>query len=213
MSDENNCFLVPFLHFPGGMLCLTEESDDKLLCCEVNNPVQRHYFDRYKPMHLAQQIEWRQSLGKRADTNQAFKIVVEEKVTIGTMGIGNIDWKNRTAVTGAMMFNSDYWGKGYGRKAKMVLLNHAFNRLNLEVIESRVLEFNTRSYNYSIACGYVQDAFLPGRHLIEENRYGEYVLSATRETWEPKWEKFRKEHQIESFEEMLARTMKKRDAE
>ena len=93
MSDENNCSPVPFLHFPGGMLCLTEESDDKLLWCEVNNPDQRHYFDRYKPMHLAQQIEWRQSLGKRADTNQAFKIVVEEKKT-------SFHIKNKSAFAG-----------------------------------------------------------------------------------------------------------------
>lgn len=96
------------------------------------------------------------------------------------MSIGNINWKNRTALTGAMMFNEHYWGKGYGRKAKMVLLNHAFNRLNLELIESRALEFNTRSVSYSLACGYVQDAFLTGRHLIEGKRYGEYILSATR---------------------------------
>lgn len=90
----------------------------------------------------------------------------------------------------------------------MVLLDHAFNRLNLELIESRALEFNTRSVRYSLACGYVQDAFLPGRHLIAGKRYGEYVLSVTRTTWEPLWEKFRIEHGIESFEEMLAQTMK-----
>lgn len=51
--------------------------------------------------------------GKRSEHNQVFKLVVEDGSFIGTMGIHSINWKNRTATTGAMMFDSSFWGKTY----------------------------------------------------------------------------------------------------
>lgn len=213
MTEDTKSNPVPFLHFPGGMLCPIEPDDAPLLYAGVNDPTQRHYFDRYQPEQMAREVEWVNGLNKRADSNQVFKLVVEGGAVIGTMGIHNIDWKNRTATTGAMMFDVNFWGKKFGRNAKMVLLDHAFNRLNLELIDSFVIEYNTRSVNYSLACGYVHEALLPGRHLIEGKRYGRHVLSVTRATFEPVWEKFRKEHQIESFAEMLERTMLPRKKE
>jgi RimJ/RimL family protein N-acetyltransferase len=207
MINETKAPFAPFLYFPGGYLCPIEPSDAPLIYTGWNDPTQRHLFDRVEPKQLRQQVEWIEGLGKQDNDAQVFKMVLTDGPTIGTMGIHNIDYKNRTATTGSMMFDTNYWGKQYGRKAKIVLLNHAFNQLNLELIESFVIEFNERSLRYCLACGYMYDGFLPGRHLIEGKRYGRHALSITRTTFEPIWEKFRKEHQIETFAEMIERTM------
>ena len=208
MTEETKPALATFLRFPGGAHVPIEPADAPLIYTGWNDPTQRHYFDRHEPKQLAQQVEWIAGLAKRSETSQVFKQVLDTGEIIGTMGIHDVDMKNRTATTGSMMFNSAFWGKGFGHKAKLVLLDHAFNRMNLELIDSFVLEYNTRSLRYCLSCGYVIDGFLPGRHLIEGKRYGRHVLSITRATFEPVWEKFRKEHQIESFEEMLERTMR-----
>lgn len=211
MTDEIKPPHAPFLRFPGGAHCPIEPKEDaSQIYVGYNDPTQRHFFDRAEPKQLAQQVEWITSWPKRSDTCQVFKQVLDTGETIGTMGIHDIDMKNRTATTGSMMFNNAFLGKGWGHKAKMPLLDHAFNRMNLELIDSFVLEFNERSLRYCLSCGYKIDGFLPGRHLIEGKRYGRYVLSITRETFQPVWEKFRQEHQIESFAEMLERTMQPR---
>jgi len=83
-----------------------------------------------------------------------------------------------------------YWGKGYGTDAKMTLLNHAFNVLNLRKIRSEVVDYNERSLSYSLRCGYQ----IEGRKKAEVFRHGEYrdivQLAVFREEWLVLWERY-----------------------
>lgn len=132
---------------------------------------------------------------------------------VGTIGLHNIDLRNGTVTTGAMFGNKELQGKGIGQKAKMAILAHAFNILNLRQVYSEVLGFNTRSIRYSGRCGYKVIARLPNHIRLGDKYFDHVIMVVTRSDWLPIWEKFRIEHQIESFEEILSRTMKKRDRE
>jgi RimJ/RimL family protein N-acetyltransferase len=109
---------------------------------------------------------------------------------IGTMGIHSINWKDRTATTGALIGEKEYWGKGYGTDAKMTLLDYAFNTLNLRKIMSRVYAFNGRSLAYSLHCGYRVE----GRLLRQRYAYGRYwdeiILGLFKSQWLPYWEAY-----------------------
>jgi RimJ/RimL family protein N-acetyltransferase len=54
------------------------------------------------------------------------------------------DWINRTAETASWMLK-EYRGQGYGSEAKHLLLEYAFDRLGLRMLESWVRFENTRS--------------------------------------------------------------------
>lgn len=58
MTGDNKVVPVPFLKFPGGMLCPLEAEDSTLLYPAINDPTQRHYFDRTEPKQMSQQVEW-----------------------------------------------------------------------------------------------------------------------------------------------------------
>jgi len=57
----------------------------------------------------------------------------------------NLDHINRTAEVGIFIGEKSCWNKGYGEEAMRLLLDYAFNILNLESIMLNVYAFNTRA--------------------------------------------------------------------
>ena len=106
------------------------------------------------------------------------------------MGIHHINWVNGTATTGAIIGEVENRGKGYGTDAKMTLLNYMFNTLNLRKICSEVIEYNTRSYNYSLGCGYREEG-RKIKHIFRNGQYWDLIqLAVFKEDWLPIWAKY-----------------------
>ena len=74
----------------------------------------------------------------------------------------------------------------------MLLLNYAFNTLNLRKIVSRVVSFNRRSKAYSEKCGYKVEGVLK-KDIFKDGEYHDLICMAVfKDDWLPLWEKFRK---------------------
>lgn len=75
-----------------------------------------------------------------------FSIVkLENDELIGTIEIANVDHVNRTASLGILIGESEERSKGYGREALNLVIEFAFNYLNLHSINLRVLADNERA--------------------------------------------------------------------
>lgn len=146
----------------------------------INDPEVRQYLKASTPKTERIEEEWIDRQGKD-DRNIICMIETNKEIPIGTMGIHGIDWISRTATTGAMIGNKRYWGKGYGSEAKILLLDYAFNVLNLRKICSRAYAFNTRSIAYSKKCGYRIEGRLK-KHIYRNGTYHDLVcLAITRD--------------------------------
>src|SRR5262249_15733704 len=64
---------------------------------------------------------------------------------VGLVGVYGIDLVNRVGETGSFLGPAEVRGKGYGTEAKHLLLEYCFDHLHLHVLQSFVLETNTRS--------------------------------------------------------------------
>jgi RimJ/RimL family protein N-acetyltransferase len=74
----------------------------------------------------------------------------------------------------------------------MLLLDYAFNTLNLHKICSNAYDFNKASQAYSKKCGYKVEAILK-EHAFCNGRYvDQVVLAVFREDWLPLWKKFQR---------------------
>jgi RimJ/RimL family protein N-acetyltransferase len=82
---------------------------------------------------------------------------------IGSVELTSIDWVNRTAETGSWMDVAEFRGQGYGTEAKMLLLEYAFDHLQLHVLRSYVWEPNTRS-----AAALAKQGYRPAGRLYHE---------------------------------------------
>lgn len=168
------------------------ESDVPLLVKWINDPEVTQFLASYLPMMEEDEREWVKSLRNRRDRNVVFMMVVDGK-PIGTMGIHNIDFRQGTAVTGAMIGEKEYWGKGYGTEAKMLVLEYAFHTLNLRKICSNVIAFNDRSVKYSHKCGYIEEGRRKAQFYARGKYWDEVWLAVFRPDWEPLWEQFESE--------------------
>ncbi|MFH1472954.1 MAG: GNAT family protein [bacterium] len=195
MSEER----VVFLRSDRVILRPLGKSDLPRLMKWINDPEVRYFLEAFMPMHEGEEEEWLERLSKRKPNDLVLAIETTataeqatEGVHIGNMGLHRINWRDRTATTGAMIGESEYWGKGLGTEAKMLLLDYAFNTLNLRKITSQVIAFNERSVAYSKKCGYREEGVLR-QHMFRAGQYWDLIqLAVFREDFQPIWEEWQK---------------------
>ncbi len=169
---------------------LCKETDLDSIYRWINDPEVNKYVEGYLPMTKEAEAEWIEKVSKNKDIILAIETFGGRH--IGSMGLHNIKWKDRIATTGAMIGEKDCWGKGYGTDAKMILLNYAFNTLNLRKIFSSVFSFNKRSIAYSLKCGYEVEGLLKRQRFVNGRYYDEVLLGVFKKKWQSLWREYKK---------------------
>lgn len=151
----------------------------------INDPATNRFLVRGDfPMGWQDEIEWIDRAARRRDGEICLGIETAEEGLIGLMDLSVDSWPDRTGSTGTMIGEVSARGKGYGTEAKMLLLGHAFRRLNLRRVYSKVYSFNKASLRCQKRCGYVEEARLK-ENVFRDGRYHDMVfLVATRESFE-----------------------------
>jgi RimJ/RimL family protein N-acetyltransferase len=150
----------------------------------MNNPEITQFLLRNNPVSLREEEDWFERVSKPTNGYTLAIVENENGTLIGSMGIHQIDHKHGIAQTGAVIGREDCRNKGYGTEAKMLLLDYAFNELNLRKVYSYVIEFNRRSSRYSEKCGYVEEARLPKHYYRKGQYWDQIILAVHRENWE-----------------------------
>ncbi|MFX1492429.1 MAG: GNAT family N-acetyltransferase, partial [Promethearchaeota archaeon] len=81
----------------------------------------------------------------------------ETNQLIGTCGLFALSRINRKAELMIVIYNKEYWGKGFGTEAIQLLLNYGFKQLNLNRILLFSHDDNTRAQHI-----YEKIGFKPG---------------------------------------------------
>lgn len=170
---------------------LNKETDLENCQRWINDPEIRKYLKRFLPTSKQVEAEWFDNLSKDKDS-VVLAIETLDGKFIGTMGLHKINWKDRTTVTGALIGEKAYWGKGYGTNAKMILLDYAFNQLGLRKVCSSVLAFNKRSLQYNLHCGYKIEGIRKKQIFRNGSYWDEILFAVFKEDWLPIWEKYKK---------------------
>ena len=96
------------------------------------------------PYTLKDAISWIKSFD---DPKEGYSFTIElksEKCIIGGMGLHKIDLEKKRADVGYWI-GSNYHRKGYGSEALAAIIDFAFNKLELKVLEAGVFEGNPSS--------------------------------------------------------------------
>ena len=174
--------------------------DIPLLTRWINNPSLREFLAVVLPATEKQETEWFEKIGSD-DKNIVLGIETKDGVLIGCMGIHKINWRDRTCTTGAFIGEGENQNKGYGTDAKMFLLDYIFNMLNLRKVCSEVIAYNTRSLQYSLHCGYVQEG-MRRAHVFRKGEYHDLIeLGLFKEEWLPIWKRYQETGKIPKLPE------------
>ncbi len=168
------------------LLC---EDDAQILTQWMNDPEVTQYILQYLPKSIKAEKEWLEKIEPNSH-DFVFGIETEDETMIGVMGLHKVNYIHGTATTGAFIGNKDYWSKGYGSEAKMLLLQYAFDTLGLRKICASVIDFNKRSLRYQEKCGYKVEGRLKNQLFKDGQYWDEVLLAVYKEDWLPVWEQY-----------------------
>jgi RimJ/RimL family protein N-acetyltransferase len=121
--------------------------------------------------------------------NRNFDIIsTNNNKLIGTIGLENFNWIERSAVLGIFIGDRDYRNNGYGTEAINLLLEYGFKYLNLHSIRLDLLAINERAHKCYLKCGFKdtgksrEEIFLNGKYydklhmdILEYEFEGSYI--------------------------------------
>jgi RimJ/RimL family protein N-acetyltransferase len=82
---------------------------------------------------------------------------IKDDALIGTVGLFDVEWGNRTAWIGIGFGQREDWGKGYGTETMQLLLAYAFDELNLHRLQLTVIAYNLRAVAMYEKVGFVRE--------------------------------------------------------
>ncbi len=107
-----------------------------------NDPAVHRFLTRRK-ITLKEERVWIRSIPKRKGEVH-FAIETREGVHIGSVGLNEINRRDKYAIFGIVIGDKRYWSKGYGTEAMKLIVDYGFRRLKLHRIELDVYDYNAR---------------------------------------------------------------------
>lgn len=177
---------LPVVFLRGERLYLRpiEKTDAPRMLRWINDPETRQWLGRCHPLNLIREEEYIDNKYKD-DRDVTLAIVLTEGDRhIGSVGLHRIDHLNQTAVTGMLIGERDARGQGYGPAAKVLMLDYAFNTLNLRTVRSATIAANTASARSLEKSGYVQVGRMPDQFFRQGRWHDELFWCIAREQWQ-----------------------------
>ena len=150
------------------------QSDLPFLVSWSNDAEVVRYIDGGSPRTLIEAESWLRQTRKDRQVRR-FAIETASGVLIGDMSLDQIAWRSGDAELTVRIGEKEYWGRGLGTDAVIVLLDVAFGRLRLNRVYLRVYRFNARAIRSYEKCGFRREGVLR-RSAKDSEPWEEIVL-------------------------------------
>lgn len=108
---------------------------------------------------------------------------VADNSLIGFVVLFDIKWSNQSAELAIGIGNSEYRGKGYGSDALRLILNYAFDELNLHRVELKVMDYNMDAIRAYERVGFVREGVKRQAVQRSGRRYDLVGYGILRDEW------------------------------
>ena len=121
---------------------------------------------------------WFERYRAQRETNVRLAICLEADDThIGNVYLLNIDWVVRSAVFHILIGDARHRGKGYGKRATLLALDHAFGDLKLNRVSLSVLAANAPVIGLYEKCGFHREG-LARQAAFKNGEYADMLMMA-----------------------------------
>lgn len=141
-------------------------------CRWMNDPSTNRFLESRFQLHSLASLR-QYVIEKQEDKLNAFFAIIlkQEKRHIGNIKLGPVNPNHRLADIGILIGEKDCWGKGYAEEAINLVVDHAFNTLNLHKVTAGCYAPNKGAIRAFKKVGFVQEGVRKAHCLFE----GEYV--------------------------------------
>ncbi|PTU84616.1 N-acetyltransferase [Staphylococcus pasteuri] len=157
-----------------------KKSDSDLILNWMKNDKLRYLIGTTFPITELEHENWFQNRMLEKD-NRMFVIELENETAIGIVGFKNLDWINSNSELFIYIGDENYWGKGYGKEALKLLINFAFNSLNLHMLYLEVFSYNENATKMYEKLGFKQDGILRQSKYQDGQYYDKIIMSKINE--------------------------------
>jgi len=161
-----------------------EREDARHFVTWINDPDVRRMLLIYRPMNLQAEEEF---ITKSVQSEHDLVLGIAIKATdqlIGATGLHRIDCKDRQASFGISIGEKGEWGKGYGTEATRLIVQHAFQTLNLNRVWLHVFEYNERGIRTYERVGFKREGVLRQDRYHDGRYWDSVVMGILREEWQ-----------------------------
>ncbi|MBP8972460.1 MAG: GNAT family N-acetyltransferase [Anaerolineae bacterium] len=112
-----------------------------------------------------------------------FGILTKDGTPIGGIGINWLSEHHRVADLGAVIGELQYWGGGYGTDALLLVVDYAFDRLDMRKVWLGTMSLNARVMRQMEKVGFALEARLREGALADGRWYDELTYGRLRDGW------------------------------
>ncbi len=162
------------------------KEDAKVLAQMVNSPEAREYLQMVFPINDIAEEKWIERLYRGYPQNDIVYGIVVDGRLVGTVGLHNINWTSRHATFGIAIWLPEYFGKGMGTEATKLMLQYAFDYLNMHRVKLEVYEYNERAIHVYKKLGFVEEGRWRKQRYLKGRYYDVILMGILKEEWEQK---------------------------
>jgi len=155
---------------------LEEKDLNNCLIWFKDSSVNKFLSQDFSNLTKAQEIQWFRCI-QNSKKDLVFAIDTKDRyIHIGNCGLHKINWIKKSCELGIMIGEKNYWNKGYGLDAIKIMINFAFDKLNLVRIELNVYEYNHRAIKVYSKCGFKTINVLKKNHHYDGKFWDTFVM-------------------------------------
>lgn len=127
-------------------------------------------FFEYEPLNRKQQLSWWEQSFSKANEKNFILVTVNDSKFIGTISLVNIDFRNRKSELGRFYISSEHRNSGLGLESINLLIEYAFNHLNLNKVSLEVFSKNDNAKKLYLKSGFEYTGTLK-QHIYKNGVY------------------------------------------
>ncbi|MFH1212946.1 MAG: GNAT family protein [Candidatus Neomarinimicrobiota bacterium] len=160
-----------------------QSGDAEFICRGENDPVVRETLFLAFPID-PEKVQEKISLQTNTRETLIFMIVSKDAdEAIGQIAFFRLDWVSRAAVFYIALLDPAHWSKGFGSEATHLMVDYAFETLNLNRIQLHVFADNVAAIKIYQKAGFVKEGILR-EAMFHHNRYCDFwVMGILKSDW------------------------------
>ncbi len=173
----------PFLIGNKIYLRAVEPGDEEIIAASENHPDARGAL--YIALPTSNEIQLARLKQKSQDHSTIFLIIcnIETKNAIGCTAFVRIDWVGRMATFYIAIAEKENWSKGYGKEATRLMVDYAFEQLNLNRVQLHVSAENPRAVKVYEQTGFIKEGTLRQAMFYNNHYIDFYLMAIIKEDW------------------------------
>lgn len=150
---------------------ITEDDATEIYLSWINDPETTRGLEAGKyPSTMEELSSYIRSMQRDRGTIMMAIIEKENQTHIGNIKLHNFDWISRTCELGLMIGDKRTRGKRYGQESCQLLIDYAFERLNMRKVWLAVYANNPAAVKTYLNLGFVEEGRLTS-HIFSDGGY------------------------------------------